>query len=345
MGLESCTAEVQLANEFTLDGRMVTLIDTPGFDDTTKSDTEILKMIGFFLANTSVCIGVHHTPILLTEPLNRYEEGSTLAGVIYVHRISDNRFGGITGRNFNMFRKLCGESTLKNVVLVTNMWKRGSQDTNTAREKELSDKFFKPTLNKGAQMIRHHNTTESAHDIIRRIMKNHPVVLQIQRELVDEGKDIINTAAGDSINRELKDQIERHQAELKGLREEMMRALKEKDEETRRELEEAKRKLEEQMERIMKAAERMAVNYAAEKERMAAKMKEMEQELKQERERAEAEYDRKLAALARHIQRTPNAADRAEWEQEIKRLQDRVAIPIYKCGLNCQHSRPSRKYS
>ena len=50
--LESCTAEVQLADEFTLDGRTVILIDTPGFDDTNKSDTDILKLIAAFLATT-----------------------------------------------------------------------------------------------------------------------------------------------------------------------------------------------------------------------------------------------------------------------------------------------------
>jgi len=50
ISLESCTAEVQRADEFTLDGRRVILIDTPGFDDTSKSDTEILKMIAAFLA-------------------------------------------------------------------------------------------------------------------------------------------------------------------------------------------------------------------------------------------------------------------------------------------------------
>jgi len=52
MGLESCTPEVQLSNEFTLNGRRVVLIDTPGFDDTTKSDTVILKNIATFLATT-----------------------------------------------------------------------------------------------------------------------------------------------------------------------------------------------------------------------------------------------------------------------------------------------------
>ena len=52
MNLESCTAEVQLADEFTLDGRPVILIDTPGFDDTDRSDTDVLKLIAAFLATT-----------------------------------------------------------------------------------------------------------------------------------------------------------------------------------------------------------------------------------------------------------------------------------------------------
>ena len=54
MGLTSCTAGIQLADEFTIDGRRVILIDTPGFDDTNVSDAEILNMIGAFLATTWV---------------------------------------------------------------------------------------------------------------------------------------------------------------------------------------------------------------------------------------------------------------------------------------------------
>ena len=50
MDLESCTAEAQVTEELTLDGRVVTLIDTLGFNDTPESDAEILKMITFFLA-------------------------------------------------------------------------------------------------------------------------------------------------------------------------------------------------------------------------------------------------------------------------------------------------------
>jgi hypothetical protein len=49
-GLESCTDAVQVSPTFELRGRRVTLIDTPGFDDTYKSDADILKMIAAFLA-------------------------------------------------------------------------------------------------------------------------------------------------------------------------------------------------------------------------------------------------------------------------------------------------------
>jgi hypothetical protein len=76
------------------------------------------------------------------------------------------------------------------------MWGNVSHDVGEARERELASKFLKPALDKGAVMVRNHNTEQSAHDVIRRIMNNHPVVLQIQRELVDEHKDVANTAAG-----------------------------------------------------------------------------------------------------------------------------------------------------
>ena len=51
MNFRSCAADsVQLANGFALDGRRVILIDTPEFDDTTKSDTDISQAIAAFLA-------------------------------------------------------------------------------------------------------------------------------------------------------------------------------------------------------------------------------------------------------------------------------------------------------
>jgi hypothetical protein len=51
-GLRSCTNTVEPAGAFNLDGRRVVLIDTPGFDDSTRSDTDVLKMIAAFLATS-----------------------------------------------------------------------------------------------------------------------------------------------------------------------------------------------------------------------------------------------------------------------------------------------------
>ena len=56
-----------------------------------------------------------------------------MAGVIYTHRISDKRFGRIAGWNFKIFHELCGETSLKNVVLATNMWGEVSRDVGEAR--------------------------------------------------------------------------------------------------------------------------------------------------------------------------------------------------------------------
>jgi hypothetical protein len=44
--------EVQPTDEFTVDGRRVILIDTPGFDSTDMDDAQILRMIVAFLAAT-----------------------------------------------------------------------------------------------------------------------------------------------------------------------------------------------------------------------------------------------------------------------------------------------------
>jgi len=68
MKLESCTAEVQIADEFDLDGRRVLLIDTPGFDDTSKSDTEVLRMIAAFLATTYA-----HTHPSMESPIFKFD--------------------------------------------------------------------------------------------------------------------------------------------------------------------------------------------------------------------------------------------------------------------------------
>ena len=246
--------------------------------------------------------------IVSTQRLIRYEKGSKLAGIIYIHRISDERFSGISVRNFKMFRKLCGESTLKNVVLVTNMWGKVEQDVGEAREQELADEYFKPALDKNAQLARHHNTTQSSHDIIRLIMKNNPTPLLIQRELVDEGKNIKDTAAGEAVDEALSMLIRRHEAEMRALRAEMRQALAEKDEETRKELEEENRKVKEQLDMMRVESETMASKYCEERRKMEEMLQRMQEKAHQERLRTHAEHVRQIDELKAELERNTNAS-------------------------------------
>ncbi|KIM40745.1 hypothetical protein M413DRAFT_167210 [Hebeloma cylindrosporum] len=218
--LESCTNEVQLSRPFVLDGKTISFIDTPGFDDTNLSDTNILNMIAAYLSCS-------------------YEHGKSLSGVIYMHRILDNRVGGISTRNFRMFRKLCGEDSLRSVVIATTMWDQAEITVGEDREQELAskDNFFKPALEKGARLARHNNTLESAQAIIRSIIQQSPssVTLQIQEEL-GRGLCISETQAGKELGRELNEQMERHREEMRGLIGEIQETTRVRDEESRQEL-------------------------------------------------------------------------------------------------------------
>ncbi|KAF6753689.1 P-loop containing nucleoside triphosphate hydrolase protein [Ephemerocybe angulata] len=306
--LFSCTSEVQLSHPFVLDGRRVRLIDTPGFDDTTKSDTDILKMIAMFLSSA-------------------YERGKTLAGVIYVHRISDHRMGGVSTRNFRMFRRLCGDGALKNVVIVTNMWNEVKEDLGKRREHELrtQDTFFKPVLDEGAVMVRHNHTKESAHRVLGYLIHKDPTILQVVREISIEKKGIDETAAGEEINKVLIAQAKAHRKQMEELLQEHKDALREKDEQARREIEEDRRKLEAEMKRNQLEAQKLAdANFEKfQKEREA-----YEKKVKEDMEKAEKRRLADLEQLKEEARK--NAAGSAEWlkmqadyQQRLDDIRDR----------------------
>jgi len=251
-----------------------------------------------------------------------------LSGIIYVHRISDFRMGGISTRNFKMFRKLCGDSTLSNVAIMTNMWGEVKPELGDAREKELCsrDIFFKPVLDKGAKVVRHDNTLKSAQNIIGRLLKNKPKALEIQRELVEEKKNITDTAAGSELNRELKEQQARHRAEIGKLQEEMMQAMNEHDEETKKELEIEQNKLRAEVERIQNDAQRLKDGYAEERAKFQRDMEEEAARVRAENVRMIAEYEEKMKELQETLRDRQNAseAETARLRQELQQYQQQI---------------------
>ena len=127
----------------------------------------------------------------------RYEKDIKLAGLIYLHRITDNRMAGTPHRNLRMFGELCGDLAAKKAVLVTTMWDKVQQDTGVRREKELLENYWKTMINYGTSTARFTNTAGSAWAVIDPILKQHETeVLLLQEELVDLKRALNETRAG-----------------------------------------------------------------------------------------------------------------------------------------------------
>lgn len=177
--------------------------------------------------------------------MSRYRQGVLLQGVVYLYRISDNKAPGSAVRNLRLYENLCGEDALCNSIVVTNMWNRVDEAVGSAREEQLKNEptLLKPILDRGAKLMRHHGTQESAHEILRQLLVETPQPLRIQRELFEEGKALHQTVAGQALLESLAIAQQRYLDEMQQLEEDMADALREKDEEAARELEEERRKI------------------------------------------------------------------------------------------------------
>ncbi|OCH83802.1 hypothetical protein OBBRIDRAFT_892123 [Obba rivulosa] len=307
--LVSCTDTVQVSQMFGLRGRKVILVDTPGFDDTEKSEADILGMIALWLATT-------------------YENGYKLSGIIFMHRITDIRIGGVSRRNFRMFRQLCGEETLKNVVIVTNMWANVTTEDGEQRERELMsrDIFFKPALAKGARMARYYNTYESALAVLSLLVDAAPRALRIQTELVDERKELLQTAAGAVLGDALAEQAEKHRREMHALREEMEEARRVHDAETHEELAQVRTELEAQMKQAERERELLRTQYARDKQRADEEIRKLRDAVRQGEAATgerEAQVEQLEARLEQVEQESALERERLKNERAVLQVQSR----------------------
>jgi len=202
--------------------KTVVLVDTPGFDDTTRSDVDILRDIAFFLASLHM-------------------KNAKIAGIVYLHRITDPRISGSAMKNLQVLQKLCGSHNFGSVVLTTTMWGDVGLDPEAERlaakrESELQKPAFWGTmLQQGSQMVRHTGKADSARGIVARLIdKDTHVELDIQRELVVEQKTLEETEAGRYVQKEILEAKKKYERELVELQESMDEAIQEKDQETLR---------------------------------------------------------------------------------------------------------------
>ncbi|KAH8736710.1 hypothetical protein BGZ61DRAFT_1503 [Ilyonectria robusta] len=195
---EACTSTVDVYSCSLLADRTVYLIDTPGFDDTHRSDPEVLVEIAEWLAES-------------------YRSKILLHGIIYLHRITDTRMQGSAKKNLVLFKKLCGEDTLQKVALATTMWNMVNKQEGLQREQELmnTQEYWGSMLSKGSTIHRHYHTRESAMNIITQLAsRNKPFATDLQTQLVDQRLTLDRTSVGKALQSELLTQRQIWEEEL-----------------------------------------------------------------------------------------------------------------------------------
>lgn len=196
------------------------LIDTPGFDDTQKLDSEVLRTLYNWLKST-------------------YSDGRKLNAIVYLHNITDKRMRGSSFNNLNVFRKLCGENFFSNVLLGTNFWsdvKEADRAGAEAREAELktTDDFWKKMIQGGAQTCRVPDTRPKALDLLIEVVIKQPQVLLIQREAVEGGRTFENITAHEALDDEVTDAKRQHEREMASLTYQLQRSRDDSAARTRR---------------------------------------------------------------------------------------------------------------
>jgi hypothetical protein len=134
--------------------------------------------------------------------------GVPLRGVLYLHKILDNRMTGSSMRYLRLLESLIGEDALQNLIFVTTMWnKLREEDKGDAlcREQELIDDFWAPMEEKGAYVTQFDGTAKSAFSLVFQMAGREKVVLDVQKEIVDQNRSVLDTSAGTNLLHQLED--------------------------------------------------------------------------------------------------------------------------------------------
>ena len=194
-----------------LHGQRINLVDTPGFDDTDRSDGDILKEVASFLATT-------------------YKRRVLLTGIVYLHPIFFVRMTGASMRNLRLFKELVGAEGLSRVVLATTMWDTGEQSVFERREEELLTIFWRSLIEQGSTVHRLNGQREAALSLLSTLVQSaheDGITVQIQRELIDDRKTLDQTAAGQSLAADFEKLSYQYKEELKRVSLEMNSKIEE----------------------------------------------------------------------------------------------------------------------
>ncbi|KAK4934889.1 hypothetical protein LTR10_023962 [Elasticomyces elasticus] len=311
--LESCTNEVDIYKCRDDEFGTFWLIDTPGFNDTYRSDTEVLGEIANWLNRA-------------------YLEEIQLTGILYMHAIRETRMGKKALDSVRSFNKLCGSDALRKVVLVSTFWDMVDPDVGDHRERELKERSdcWADMLKHHSKVFRHYNHLSTAKAVIRHLLnirttEDQGTYLSIQHEMVDQRQTLAQTGAGKLLADALERQRIDFEQELARLQAELRAAIEQQNQEQRRLYEELRRDAEERQRRWKADRDRIEADYEdlmrLTRERDA--LEAVEEKRKEEEKEAEVRKLKKTLQELRdkkaNVEHERKKHDQAQRESELLR--------------------------
>jgi len=288
--LQSCTRDVRVIDA-KIGGQRVVVIDTPGIDDTrigvkeTEVLTRIANHLGDMLVYSRLCYKCETGSLNGVRRIYRGRRNVWVTGVLFLHRINDNRFSHTAQRISIMLKNLCGDTAMSHLMLCTTMWDTVPDEEGYERFDELCETgAWKEMISKGAgtAMISsmNSNAKAEAENIVNQLIKNAaPVEVAIQDEMVNQAKKPAETSAGKAL-----DEAQENQAESDRMTKEVYETLKkEREVKASKELQKLMRMRREEMRTRKQEAREKKKRANEEVEALKARAR----QLRQERERAE----------------------------------------------------------
>ncbi|KAI6128393.1 hypothetical protein EDD16DRAFT_1701857 [Pisolithus croceorrhizus] len=129
-------------------GQEIVLVDTPGLGNTFKDDSEVLRMLTRWSRKLK-------------------KRGLVVAGILYFHRISDNRIPGNPVRALCVFGETSGGfgAALSKTILTLTLWNEVDEALGDKRLAELKSMDFWNVMSK------YMDNVETARDLVREVLQ------------------------------------------------------------------------------------------------------------------------------------------------------------------------------
>lgn len=108
------------------------------------------------------------SPTNMSPPFSQAGEPK-VAGVLYLHKITDPRMTEPPFTNLAAFESFCGDDAHQKVLITTTMWKKTEQEIEKHREEEIKRLT-------GARTTRFYNTSASAWAVVEELMRTEATV-------------------------------------------------------------------------------------------------------------------------------------------------------------------------